>query len=362
MPFQRPNLQDLINRNITDLETRLPATDARLRYSLLGAIAHMQAGATHSLHGHLDWNAKQLLPVTAEEEYQALWASIWGKHRQAATFASGNIIATGTDGSIIPAGSQWQRFDEELFISTAEATISAGTATVPVIAVTIGENGNTDASRTLQITTPLVGVNSTVAVDSNGLTGGSDIETDESLLSRLLERIQAPPHGGTADDYVNWTLEVPGVTRAWCYPLVDASGVIAAGMVTVRFMMDDTYSDGIPLAGDISTIQSHLNSQAPAVATVVVVAPTPKPLDMVVALNPNTVDVQAAVEWEIKSLLLRSTAPGGLILLSKISEAISIAAGEVDHDIVSINGLTPANVSHAFDEIAVPGTITWQTL
>ena len=45
------------------------------------------------------------------------------------------------------------------------------------------------------------------------LVGGTDSESDADLRSRVLERIQRPPMGGDADDYVQWTLSVPGVTR-----------------------------------------------------------------------------------------------------------------------------------------------------
>jgi uncharacterized phage protein gp47/JayE len=77
-------------------------------------------------------------------------------------------------------------------------------------------------------------VQSVVVVDANKLVNGSDIESIPDLRARLLERIQNPPSGGAAEDYVAWALEVPGVTRAWVYPKE-----MGAGTVTVRFVRDN---------------------------------------------------------------------------------------------------------------------------
>lgn len=54
MPFNRPTLPQLIQRNITDIESRLPGRDARLRRSNLNVLAKVHAGAAHGLYGALD--------------------------------------------------------------------------------------------------------------------------------------------------------------------------------------------------------------------------------------------------------------------------------------------------------------------
>jgi uncharacterized phage protein gp47/JayE len=54
-------------------------------------------------------------------------------------------------------------------------------------------------------------------------------------------------------------------------------------------------------------------------------------------------------------MLLRDAEPGGTILISHIREAISIAAGEVDH----VLSAPAANVTHASGQLATFGAITW---
>lgn len=350
MPFTRPTLAELIDRAASDIETRLPGTDARLRRSNLGVLARIHAGSTHGLYGYLDWLALQLMPDTAEAEHLARWAGIWGVTRKAAAAATGNVTFTGTNGTVIPTGTLIQRADGAQFATNAEGTISAESAAIAVTATVAGADGNTAASTSLTLVSPITGINTATTVASGGLSGGSDEEDDESLRDRLLARIQQPPHGGASFDYASWALEVSGVTRAWVYPQE-----LGLGTVTVRFVRDDDASI-IPDAGEVATVQAYIDSKRPVTAAVTVVAPTVVPLDFEISgLNPNNTTVKAAIEAELEDLLRREAEPGGTILISHIREAISVAAGEYDHVLVS----PTANITHTTGQLATMGTITW---
>jgi len=351
MPFNRPDLTTLLDRAAADIEARLPGADARLRRTLLGVLARVHAGGIHGLYGYIDWLAKQLMPDTAEVEHLDRHASIWGVPRKAATVAKGNVTFTGTDTTLIPAGTAVQRSDGAEFATDADVTIAAGTATAAITASVPGAGGNTAANTALTLVSPISGVNSAVTVDGSGLTGGADAEADDSLRTRVLDRIKAPPHGGNTNDYVNWALEVAGVTRAWVY-----AQELGIGTVTVRFMMDDLYTDGIPLAADVTAVQAYIDGLRPVTADVTVVAPVAVPLDLTIQLTPNDATTQAAVQTELADLIKREAVPGGTILISHIREAISIAAGETDNVLVS----PAADVTHTVGQIGTLGVITWQ--
>ncbi|HBJ85112.1 MAG TPA: hypothetical protein DDZ88_14825 [Verrucomicrobiales bacterium] len=62
-----------------------------------------------------------------------------------------------------------------------------------------------------------------------------------------------------------------------------------------------------------------------------VFAPVAFPIDFVVAVEPNTVEVRAAIEAELFDAMTRDAAPGGIIHFSRMSEAISLAQGEFRH-------------------------------
>jgi len=198
---------------------------------------------------------------------------------------------------------------------------------------------------------PLAGVQATATAGL--LSGGADVETDDALRARLLDRIQQPPQGGAAADYIAWALAVPGVTRAWVYP-----GELGDGTVTVRFVRDNDGSGAaiIPDATEVATVQAYIDARRPVTAKVTVVALVAVPINFTITgLTPGTTAVQAAVSAELQDLLLREATPGGTILLSHMRAAISAAAGETDYALTS----PTANVVSTTGNMSTMGTITW---
>lgn len=353
MSFARPTLQTLIDRIIADINARLPGADARLPYSNLNVLAFAEGGAVHGLYGFIDWLSQQILPDTADAQHLDRWCSIWGVTRKSAAPATGNVTFTGTTGATVPVGTLMQRADGQQYQTTAVGTLAGGTATVAAVAVTAGLAGTSTAGTNLNLVSPLTGVNAAATVATGGLTGSADVETDDALRARLLARIQQPPQGGSASDYVTWALQVAGVTRAWVYP-----GELGAGTVTLRFVRDNdgTGAAIIPDAGEVAAVQAYIDALRPVTAQLTVVAPTAVPLNFqITGLTPGTSAVQAAVQAELQDLLLREATPGGTILLSHIRAAISQATGETDYNLVS----PAANVINTTGNMSTMGSITW---
>lgn len=351
MPFIRPSLTEIIDRVVADISSRITGVDsAALRRSLIGILGRAEAGAAHLLYGYIDWVSRQVIIDTAEREWLERWAIIWDIRRREATFATGQVVFTGVNGSVIPDGSIVQRQDGVQYATQGEQIISSGTATATVLALEAGNSGNVTAGVSVFLLSPIAGVQSTVTVGTGGIEGGTDVESDDLLLKRLLERIRNPPQGGAETDYVQWALSVPGVTRVWVYPME-----MGAGTVTVRFVTDDDPDGIIPDAAKVDEVAEYIETVRPVTAEVFVVAPVPVPLNMTIKISPNTVAVQNAVIAELRDVMSRDAKPGGTILLSRLNEAISIAPGEEDHITV-----TPtADVTHTAGQMAVLGTITF---
>jgi uncharacterized phage protein gp47/JayE len=348
MPFSRPTLTQIDDRIKADIVANLPGADSLLRRSILWVLATMHAGASHGLYGYSDWIARQILPDTAEAEILARHAAIWGVERTPAEIASGTATATGNDGASIPSGTVLSRLDGVEYVTTAAATIAAGTATLALDASVAGLNGDMASGTALEFVSPLSGVDT--AAIAGTVTGGEDTEDDDALRARLLDRIRQPPHGGADFDYVKWAKEVDGVTRAWV-----SAQELGIGTVTIRFMRDDDDTTATPDSAEVQAVQDYIDAARPVTAAVTVVAPVAVALDMTIQLTPNSAAVQAAVEAEITDLIRREAIPGGTILISHLREAVSIAAGETDHAITS----PAADVTHTTGQIAMPGTITW---
>lgn len=359
MPFLRPTLNELIDRVSTDIASRLPGVSAALlRRSLAGILARAEAGAVHSLYGYLEFIARQALPDTAEDEFLLRWSSIWLPNgRKPATYANGinAVQLTGIDGSVVPSGTLFVRTDGIQFVTLQDALLGPAGALASVRAVEAGSAGNTLPGVQISLLQPVTGVRSEALVVSPGIGGGVDQERPEALRARVINRIQKPPQGGSKDDYETWALEVPGVTRAWVYPLQ-----LGPGTVTVIVADDSSATAPIPSPATVQAAQSYINDpvRKPVTAEVFVVAPSTLTVNVNVALSPNTIATQAAVLAELRDLFLREAEPGGQILISKLREAASIATGVNDSSIVSPTG----NIQAGVGQIPVLGTVSWSSI
>lgn len=349
MAFTRPTLAEIVTRIQSDLVARLSLAAPILRRAMVYVLARVIAGAVHMLYGHLEYLSKQAFPDQSDDSFLIRQAALFGLSKRAAEYAIGNVTITGKEGAIIPAGSVLQRADGIEYATDSEATLVATTIDVAVTAIVAGADGNCDAGTGLSFQSPIADVQSTAVVGVSGLTNGSDEETTDSLRDRLLERMQSPPHGGNAADYIAWSKEVAGVTRAWVYPLEGGPGT-----VTVRFVRDDDASP-IPNAAEIAALQGYIDALAPVTADVTVKAPVEYRVDYEIHISPDTEAVRLAVESEIADLHRREAEPGGTLLISKIRNAIHDSTGVGDYVLISPS----ADVVSDPGEYALPGSFTW---
>ena len=253
MAWDRPTLTSLHERIARDFSGRLLDGATLLRRSVLAVLAKVWAGACHTLHSVLAWLYLQVFVDTAEGEYMERWAGVWSLSRLPAAAAAGDVVFTGQDGAVIPAGTLLQHQASGLQYALEDrAVIADGSALVRVIAVETGAAGNLDAGEQLQLLSPIAGVESVAVVQTGGLTGGADAESDDALRARVLERLRQPPRGGSMADYVRWAREVPGVTRAWCYPMH-----MGIGTVGVCFVCD-AQEDPFPSEEMVQRVHEHI--------------------------------------------------------------------------------------------------------
>ncbi|NDP60096.1 MAG: baseplate J/gp47 family protein [Oxalobacteraceae bacterium] len=351
MAFETPDLRTLISRAQADIEAELPGSNARLRRSNLNVLARVNSGMAHGMYGFIREFLSQCLPWS-KGFLLRMWAEVWGVYQLPAVAAQGLLIFTGTNGSVIAADTRLQSADGLLEYATlSDVTVAAGVASVAAIAVVPGAAGNQIADTVLTLVNPVIGVTASATVGADGLTAGTDDESMDGLYNRYLQRVQNPAHGGNAADYIGWALDVAGVTRAWVY-----GGLDGADTVQVFFVRDN--DDGIiPDAAEVATVQDYINdaTRKPVAASVGVYAPTAKVIDFTIAAVPNTALVRAAIEQELRDLIRREAALGTTVLLTHMSESISLAEGELDHTMT----LPAANVTCLSNEIATFGAVTW---
>lgn len=354
--YNRSTLKELRDRAISEINATIRGADASLRRRYLNAIVTACAGIGDEILRRTEFLLKQVFPQSAEGEYIVKHGQTYNFPRKMATRATGCITIPAVAGSVLPAGTVFKRSDGATYTSDQEATATTGgICSVQITAENVGKDANAVAGTIISFLSPIAGFEAKGTVDSSGLTGGTDIEDMADYLDRLMFYLQNPPTGGSKTDYETWALEVPGVTRAWCSPT--ESG---AGTVTLRFMMDETYDNGIPLPGDVQRVKKHIETKQPATATVYVVAPIPDTLDVVFeSIDPATTDAKAAVQSKLKSLVQSSSIkPSGTLRLSKLRAAISNATGNEDF----VLSAPTADIVSATGHITVLGTITYPSV
>jgi uncharacterized phage protein gp47/JayE len=308
--------------------------------NVLRVMADAMAGLAHHVLRFIDWLALQLLPDTAETEWLDRHGDIWLVNadstvgRKMATYATGSVNFFGTiSGVVIPVGTQLTALTIG-YETTVLGVTGLPDQPVPVAARALdpGVISNLNPGDGMALTTLIDGVSGTAAVVT--MDGGTDTETDDELRMRVLHRIRQPPQGGSAHDYVQWALAVPGCTRAWCAPLE-----MGIGTVTVRVLFDDLRADddGWPTYEDLITVTNYIDSVRPvAVKDFWVLAPVKQPIDIFIRLlTPDTPETRAAIEASLQDMMFNFAAPGQTIFAAWKSYAIMSAVGVASFDLIN---------------------------
>ena len=296
----------------------------------MGALCHL-------VLQYIDWLANQLLPDTAEHEWLDRHGQIWLVNadgsigRKMASYANGSVSVTGVQGTVLPQFSQFSYVGNNASYETLEqVTVSASPTPVMTRALIPGTAGNLDPGTAMALLAAVPGVDTTATVLT--MNNGTDVETDEELRGRILLRIRQPPMGGDADDYVEWALSYPGVTRAWCYPLE-----MGIGTVTVRFMMDDLRADnnGFPFPEDVLNVSNYLNTVRPvAVKDFFCEAPIPFPVNIHITwLNPDDVPTRNAITASLVAQFLLLSAPGQTWYRAWTDQAVMNTVSVIAYDL-----------------------------
>lgn len=355
MAIPRPTLDELRERMLSDVDAKLEGPSARLPRSALNVLTLTMAGAIHELYGHAAGVPDDVLPDTATGDALDRIGRLYQVARIQPALASAVFIFEGQVGAEIPLGTRFRRDSDGLEWETTEAGTIQGTGQqlidgAPLEPGEIDDGGLLD---TYTLVSPQAGIAAQIQQAAAMASVGVDLESDDAYRARILKRIRRPAQGGNLTDYELWALEIAGITRAYPDPPTPGSNDVAV------YVLNDANDPPTPGAGLIAQVQAHIDALRPEGAVVTVAAPTMVAMDPTIALTPDTTEVRAAVEAELRALLERESEPGATILLSHVREAISLAQGEVDHDLTAAWGGAPADRVLAADEVGYLGTVTW---
>jgi len=345
--------QEILDSYLSEIKSEFPTSEPSIKKSFFNILGR---GLSLIIHGNYLWLANlSNVPFVAlcPPEFLDLHGNDIGLSRKPALGATGDVVCTGVDASVVSVGDRLVTVDGSniQYEVTTGGVVSGGNVTVTVRSLIFGLDSNQDSGATLNFVTAPVGMNTEATVDSGGLDGGADLEADEPYRQRLLLKKRGPNQCGAPQDYVNWALAFPEVTRAFVFPKEDGLGT-----VRVRFMMDNKYPDGIPQPADETALKAFLEELAPAQVDIFVSAPVAQPTDVTLSITPDTPELRADVTNSIQDMILREAAPDKTIPLSKLTQAVSNTIGEEDSTISDPTGpMVPASVDH----IITLGTVTF---
>jgi len=365
LPFSRPTLTQICDRIKTDMETRIIGVGSLLRRSTLKVLSKVYGGAIHLCYGFLKYMGDQLFILTADENYLIIHGTEYGLNKEVAVKATGSISISGTADTVIPAATKIKSTSGYVYLTDESVTVKAdGLVGANITAEVAGEDSNEDAGTILSFISPIVNIDTSVTVEMGGITGGLDAETVEEFRTRLLTRKRQPSHGGSANDYVTWTKEVSGVTRAWCLPAYNGIGTVG-----VAFTRDNDNSI-VPNATQREIVEEYIiEHEDPASGEIIgipvgcqtgltIIELETQSIDFIISVFPNTTIIQTAIEAELEDLLYREGGPGETIYLSEINEAICSAQYNFNHVIVTpIVDITSSNT-----QVPVLGDVLFRDL
>lgn len=328
---------DVISRAIRgDLRREMPDVDATVWPNNMSILSKVFAMATRLVELRLEWAYRQIFASTAEARQLERQAYEFGLARKPARFAAGYIETTGDPDTIYPAGLSWQS-GTVLYTAASDARSDAdGAVSFYVVAAETGTATNRAASDVLVFMDATLAptLEAAAMVGADGLGGGADAESDDSLRARVLDRKRRPPQGGATSDYEQIARAMPGVSAAWAY-----SWINGAGTVGVWFLFEGR-TNGIPTPADVAALQEWIDDRRLIRARLSVVAPTPYPIDIAIGgLKTDNQRTRDAIRASLEAMFAKRARPGVApdpfsFSRSWIAEAISTAVGEDSHVLI----------------------------
>lgn len=336
-----PTLDEIRRAILRDVQSLNPQADIAEdsdNYARASSLASVAEG----LYAHQKWIIKQFFPDTADTLFLEKHAGLRGIRRRNATYASGlGATVTGNNGVTIPVGSQITTKDGRFYEVIEAATLRNEQAVVSVRSLATGTTQNIHSQMPASFMSAPAGVQSDCVL--NNVVGGTDAESDSSLLERLLEHIRRPPAGGNKYDYKNWALSVDGVDAAFVYPL-------RRGLGTVDIAI--TSNNNVPSDETVRRCQAFIDEVRPVTAKeALVVKPSVTRIDFTIQVRLAGIslsDVRNAITQALGEHF-NNIIPADDFIVSQCEAIVNGIVGVVDRRFVAPTANRQANLSNGIE-------------
>lgn len=271
--------------------------------------------------------------------------------RKPATHASGEVLITGSVGTIVEKGTVVSNGETDYEVIQEHVVGESGAIRVMVQAVTPGESGNTPSD---SITIFPVSVNGLIDVyNLDPFTNGYNAESDDDLRQRYFDKLQRPGKAGNVYHYMEWASEVIGVGGVRVIPRWD-------GPLTVKVVIIDANKK--PADEElIQKVTNHIEEERPFGANVTVVSADAVMIDIQVNIIKHVGheedDIEQSITENINAYLASVAFDRHYISYARIGSVILNSNGVMDYRDLLVNGDT-ANIPIDKVEIGQLGTLT----
>lgn len=333
----------------------------KLEGSLISDITSSMALELEQAYQDRDLLLKLMFPQTSFGEFLDMSSQAGGVWRKQGSKSKGLVKFKGEWHLEIPKGTQVTTENGLIYITLIEGSIKpTGEVVIPVEAIENGSKYNISPNKITNLVASIDGVES--VTNEEEFTEGSDIETDEELIKRLLFFKQNPPGTGNKSDYERWAKSVNGVFTATVIPLWNGNG-------TVKVIIGGL--QGEPVRQDvIDEVQNLLDPNkdgsggglSPIGATVTVVSVTSKVVDIVISglVLEDEYTLELTKDNILKSISLYfDSYKGSTIRIREIESILINTVGVLDFKDITLNGKRE-NVDINDDERGMLGVIQYE--
>lgn len=198
------------------------------------------------------------------------------------------------------------------------------------------------------------------AIDNDKAEGGTDAETDASLVARYYDFLRNPGTSGNAAHYRQWAREVDGVGDVQVMPLWGGPGTVKVLLVSPNNQpVDNTV---------VSNCAAHIEKNRPVGPTVTVMSAAGLSIDVsasvVIKSSTTAKAVQSAFETALSAYLQKLTAEAYAqaavgdyeVTYNRVGYILLDIDGVVDFTELTVNG-GESDIVIAADEVPVPGNV-----
>jgi uncharacterized phage protein gp47/JayE len=217
MPLNILTTQELSDRNVSEIETKLDRSTPSNPMSLIRVLSIMLAMGHTELYKFAVERSLQNFALTAGKvklkEIGVEWGVIYNPAEQAVL-----TVTIDTEvGASIPQGTGFLGvLNGERYYTNYSVVATGASTELSITSENFGAVGNLSNGETLGISSQISGVGSIATVTGTDNTG-ADSEDIEDYRQRVLFEIRSVKGGGNATDYKTWGEEVTGVRRIYPY-------------------------------------------------------------------------------------------------------------------------------------------------